>query len=388
MTAACAVLVTAGLSIGPAAHADDGFTPIWDHGPGGERYVAFGDSFVAGPGIAPQRGGICGRSEHNFPSLVATSLEVTAFTDASCGGAKTTNYWSAQASGSSANPPQLDALSADTTLVTLGTMGGNDVGLVGLATTCVTGDCRGTVGDARYQAIDDLVPVFHQLVADVRDRAPNALLVAVGYGTYLPPESCAALVGITPEEAVYLQGVIDHLSDTIAEVAADEGIAFADMRTVPDAIDHTPCAEPDEQYLRGLITYDDGAQLHPSTLGMQVMAAKVEQTIRDARTSPADQLKAAARTVGVTATCVGQGTARKVRLTATGGKGMATKAVFRVGEKVVGTDRSAPFRIKKSAAPLTRGKAGHGKVSATVTLRYEDLSTTRVVRTARPGCLG
>src|SRR6188474_917830 len=72
-----------------------------DRSDGGERYVAFGDSFVSGPGIAPARPGDCERSTRNFPSLVAAELGITDFTDASCGGAVIGDLWSAQRD----NPP-------------------------------------------------------------------------------------------------------------------------------------------------------------------------------------------------------------------------------------------------------------------------------------------
>lgn len=384
VTLATAALVATGLTQ-TAAYADPTVPPTWDHGPGGERYVSFGDSFVSGPGIAPQRAGSCARSEKNFPTLVATRLDATAFTDISCGGATTANYWTAQGD----NPPQLDAVSPDTTLVTLGSMGGNDVNLVGLAVSCISSDCAGTVGDARYQAIDALVPTFQRIIEDVRDRAPDALQVAVGYGTYLPRNSCSTLksLGITAQEANYLQGLIDHLSDTIEQVADEEGIAFADMREIPDAVHHTPCAEPDQQYLRGINTYDDGAPLHPSTLGMRKMATVVAQTIREARMTPGDHLDAAADSLSLRAVCTGKGTHRRVTLAVGGGDGLARKTVFGVGRATVATDWKAPFRTTKHAAPLTRGKAARGKVSAAVTLRYDDQRRTKVVRAARPGCL-
>lgn len=272
-----ALAVIVGLSLTPPASA----APVWgEDTEGGERYVSMGDSFVSGPGITNQSGADCARSDRNFPTLIATELEAEAFDDASCSGAETENYWNPQG----ANPPQLDSLDEDTTLVTLGMMGGNDVNLVGLATQCVVADCVGDE-EAMQAEIDALRPIYSDMIDDARERAPHATLVAVGYGTYVPPESCPALVGVTPEEAQYLQRQIDYLSDTIGAVAAENGVPFADLREIPDSLEHTPCASTEEQWIRGLSTPPgDGSLFHPSSLGMSVYADHIMETIREART--------------------------------------------------------------------------------------------------------
>ena len=43
--------------------------------PAGATYVALGSSFAAGSGI-PVQTGVCGRSESNYPNLVAADLEL------------------------------------------------------------------------------------------------------------------------------------------------------------------------------------------------------------------------------------------------------------------------------------------------------------------------
>ena len=87
-------------------------------------YVAMGDSYTSGPGItpyAPTAPPECGQSERNYPHLVATALGLS-LTDVSCGGAKTENFTVAQYPE---QPPQFDALSASTEVVSIG-MGVND----------------------------------------------------------------------------------------------------------------------------------------------------------------------------------------------------------------------------------------------------------------------
>jgi len=57
----------------------------------GGVYVALGDSYTSAPLVPNQHGEPidCGRSDHNYPSLVAEALGVATFVDVSCGSAKT-----------------------------------------------------------------------------------------------------------------------------------------------------------------------------------------------------------------------------------------------------------------------------------------------------------
>ena len=91
-------------------------------------YVALGDSYTAAPGVpqTEQETG-CLRSNGNYASLVANQLK-SDFVDVSCSGASTVSLVGAQHTADHVYPPQFAALSADTSLVTLG-IGGNDLKL-------------------------------------------------------------------------------------------------------------------------------------------------------------------------------------------------------------------------------------------------------------------
>lgn len=392
--AVAGLMATAALTLGSgtAAHAEDpiapAFEPAWDHGPGGERYVAFGDSFVSGPGILPMRdASTCARSTRNFPSVFAEKLGVTSFTDASCGGAQTPDWFAPQTGegGVVRNPAQVDALGEDTTLVTLGSMGGNDVGLVQLALDCVFADCVASAAEMSDE-IDALADAYGAVIAEVRERAPQATIMAVGYGTYVPDAVCDALPGFTAPELGALQGAIDRMSDTIAAAAESEGVLFADMREIPNAIDHTPCAAPDEQWIRGLNPYDDGSQLHPSSAGMAQMADQVLRTLQQARGTQT-ALASAAKNVKVTAKCQGprsRPARRTVVLKARGDRGLADSVTFRIGKVRIATDRSSPWLARTKVAKVASAR---GKVVAVVTLRKDGAERTRTVTAGRPGCL-
>src|SRR5258708_24306794 len=95
-------------------------------------YVALGDSYTSAPVIPNQHGDPidCGRSDHNYPSLVAEALGAATFVDVSCGSAETKHMTEPQTGLplGGTNPPQFNALRPDATLVTVG-IGGNDAGL-------------------------------------------------------------------------------------------------------------------------------------------------------------------------------------------------------------------------------------------------------------------
>lgn len=340
------------------------------------RYVAFGDSFVSGPGIAPARPGECERSTRNFPSLVAAKIKITGFTDASCGGARIGDLWAAQRD----NPPQLDALTPDTGLVTFGTLGGNDVGLVGRAASCLTGDCTGTPDDQYHQSIDATLPRLVEGIQETKLRAPNALIAVIGYGTYLPPGGCPenpALPGFTATEADYIQGLIDHLSDVLEEAAAAEDVLFVDMREIPGTLDHTVCAAPDQQWIRALNTYGDGAPLHPSAAGQAAMAGQVMRVLKPYLPEGEPEVVGPLRT---RASCH----AGELRVRVRGGDAPISKVVFRLGSKRLGVDRSAPWVLERRAAPLADVR---GALSAAAFVPDDGGTWIQRMRVERPRCL-
>ncbi len=425
----------AGLALMPPGHAaPDTFSRVWDRGPGGERMVALGDSFASGPGIAPQRPEGCSRSERNFPSLVAGVLDrapggLNAYTDASCGGARSVDLFSAQSlPGGRTNSPQLEALDADTTLVTFGTLGGNDIGLVQLATSCFSTDCVPAAGTDPYaERFRTLETQLSRGIAQARSRAPRARILVIGYGTYLPPRGCVATFGgaLDAEEFTYVQSQIDRMSDTLERVATGPDVDFVDMRDIPGSVDRTACAEPRRQWIRALETYGDGAVLHPSACGMDAMAQHLVRTLQGLRGEPQTpfddscvsagpaqqptptpsatptptptttptqvpapspnraarrvQLRAEAKSLTLRPSCSNA----RARVQVRGTTERLARVRFSVGPKKVGVDRTGPFRVSLRAAKLP----ARGQLRAKVVLRDGDLRVVRNLRRARPACL-
>src|SRR3954465_15269472 len=128
-------------------------------------YVALGDSYTSGPLVPNQHGEPidCGRSDHNYPSLVAEARKVATFSDVSCGSAQTKHMTEPQTDlpAGGTNPPQFNALRADATLVTVG-IGGNDAGLVGVAEKCAQ---LGATNPTGHACRDYWAPGGHDKVA-------------------------------------------------------------------------------------------------------------------------------------------------------------------------------------------------------------------------------
>ncbi|MFD0346933.1 hypothetical protein ACFQ0M_14495 [Kitasatospora aburaviensis] len=84
------------------------------------------------------------RSDRNYGHLVAAALKAANYTDVTCAAAKVKAMTQAQYDAFiRVNDPQLDAVTADTDLVTLG-IGGNDLGVTDLGlgdlvATCIAG---------------------------------------------------------------------------------------------------------------------------------------------------------------------------------------------------------------------------------------------------------
>ncbi len=412
--ATLAPLAASLLFVGPSVAANPpAHPPIWDNGTAGERYVALGDSFASGPGIAPMRVGPCSRSEKNYATLLAQDLGVAAFTDASCGGAKTKDLWSPQtfSAGVPSNEPQLEALDEDTTLVTFGTLGGNDIGLVGLAQACAFNNCVPPQGTDPYA--ERFATVRTELahgLADAAVRAPNARLVVVGYSTYLAPGECTPLVPmLTSAESAYLQSQIDRLSEILSDVADQAGALFVDQRLIPGAGEHTVCAAANKQWIRALATYDDGVTFHPSACGMDATAQYLRMRLAEDRgeavpafddscvsAGPGDpdpepddtearreELRRKAATTTATARCVRVRGTTMVRFTASGGEDALAVLRVRTDGKRLARDARAPFRVDRRAG---RVAARPGRLEAVLRLRDHELSVYRTVRLTRPRC--
>jgi lysophospholipase L1-like esterase len=156
----------------------------------GKEYVALGDSYTAAPGVGEVVHEGCRRTDGNYPNRIAEALELE-LVDVSCSAATSDHLIEPQRAAGIDVPPQLDALSESTDLVTL-RIGANDLDrFVAMVNTCVTFGARG-VGEspcpARLEAdTAELGRSLAELIEEILRRAPEATVVVVGYPQFAPP---------------------------------------------------------------------------------------------------------------------------------------------------------------------------------------------------------
>ncbi|MEU9832957.1 SGNH/GDSL hydrolase family protein [Streptosporangium sp. NPDC048047] len=248
----------------------------------GEVYVALGDSAAAGPlvpdQVLPDLG--CWRSNRNYPHLTAQAIGASVFRDVTCSGADTKDMYDPQRTDLGSVPRQLDAVSADTTLVTV-QIGANDVGLTGFIEDCLNllpppvGDaCNDDYvvngQDAWRVKTDALRPRLTALAADIRARAPRARIFFVGYGTYAPPNGCYPRVPIIKADANYIRATLQYFNRMLAEQAAAAGVGFIDLET--PSMGHDPCASSGTRWIEPYVPASPAAPFHPNARGMRGFA--------------------------------------------------------------------------------------------------------------------
>ena len=290
----------AGPAAGAPSPAREAPSPTPPPGPVGP-YVALGDSYTSGPQLEPQVGEPrgCARSGANYPSLLAGELGLAPgdVRDVSCSAAKVPDLTGAQRTADGTNPPQLDALSAATRLVTLG-IGGNDAGFTVVFTECAelalaqvpavlagrpaaAAPCRDHYGsggaDRLRSAVDAAGEKLAAALLEIRGRAPRARVYVVGYPALLPadPAACAQELGgaVTPGDLAFLAEQEVRLNAMLRSRAAAAGARFVD--TAAPSTGHDLCAGPAARWVEPPAPAPGLAALHPNARGQRGVAAAV-----------------------------------------------------------------------------------------------------------------
>jgi len=247
--------------------------------PRGASYVALGSSFAAGPGIPAQEAD-CGRSDHNYPSLVAATLSL-ALVDESCSGATTANILDTP---QGARPPQIDAVTAATRLVTV-TVGGNDIGYSAAAIACggasPSAHCTQQFRTARTAGDIAALPArLDAVLRAISRRAPRAVVVVVTYARVVPAGAPCPLLDLAPADARYVQSLGATLERDLVAAAGRGHARIADPYV--RAAGHGPCATAAARWVEGFRPRSAGYPFHPNANGHLEMARLVTAAVRSA----------------------------------------------------------------------------------------------------------
>ena len=244
----------------------------------------------------------CGQSVLNYPHLVAIALGATELRDVSCGGASMDDLYEPQdAFLGTPTPPQLDVLGPEVDVVTIG-MGGNDVNFTGLAFDCIRllgppfeGPCTPafTVGGVDQIAVktERMGVELREGLRAIREQAPNAVVLVVGYPTSIPDSgvACWPYVPILAADMPYLTAKFKAMNAMLASSAAAEGATYVDIYT--PSIGHDACQAPALAWVNGMVVVPPSFPAHPNVLSYVNSAPVVAQAIRNALAERAPRLR-------------------------------------------------------------------------------------------------
>src|SRR3954453_858984 len=204
-------------------------------------WVGLGDSYAAGPLIPNQALSPLGclRSDRNFAHLAAAGHTLA---DVSCSGATTANMTASQSTSAGTNPPQFNALSADTRIVSL-QIGGNDIGFTDILENCATVNPFGTPCRNRYvvNGVDQIsarisaaAPKVAAVIAGIHQRSPGARVLVVNYAAILPATAfcCWPQAPFAFNDVPYLRSKEPELNPRLAQAAeANRAVLVDDYTT-------------------------------------------------------------------------------------------------------------------------------------------------------------
>ncbi len=248
------------------------------------NWAGLGDSYAAGPLIPNQQLNPLGclRSDHNFAHLAAATLG-RSLADASCSGAKTDDMTAPQNVTPGPNPPQFNALTADTQIVTL-QIGGNDIGFTSIIQNCATANpfahpCRDRYvvngHDTLADKIDATAPKVAAVLQGIHTRSPQARVFVVNYAAILPETGvgCWPQVPIAFSDVAYLRSVERNLNAMLAQQAGTNGARIVDDYSA--SIGRDACKSPSTRWVEPLVPANLAAPFHPNARGEAGIAAVV-----------------------------------------------------------------------------------------------------------------
>ena len=251
------------------------------------RYVALGDSYSAASGVVPPDPAAppeCLRSLLNYPHVIAGQTGAQ-LTDVTCGGAKTSDYFSSQYNGVA---PQLDALQKNTQLVTM-TIGGNDnntfidsiveCGAAGLSTAGQGSPCKDRYGSSFADDIrTKTYPALVKALAAVHAKAPHARLAILGYPHILPPmDGCFDKMPVAKGDVPYLNGIQATLNDAVRRAAAATGTTYVNVAGV--SAGHDACQPIGVRWIEPVLQGTNPVVVHPNALGESQLAARTMRVL-------------------------------------------------------------------------------------------------------------
>lgn len=274
----------------------------WGH------YAALGDSYSSGDGAddyaaATTKDLACYRSANAYPELVAEGREFAGgLLFLACSSER--GWRMLEELGEPG--AQITGISPQTSLVTLG-IGGNDLGFSTVLQTCMLRvpfvDHYACVNqeeeiEERMQEFGD---TFDELLTEIRDRAPDARVLFVGYPRIFPENPSGMYYTLSSSDQEWLNATTERfnrlLSEAVAEadaeIAEDGGVGSVEFVDVYEALDghEVGSAKP---WVHGVVLDRAGdrpldidrSTFHPNADGQAAISTRVDARIESGPDRP------------------------------------------------------------------------------------------------------
>jgi lysophospholipase L1-like esterase len=275
---AAVLLLTSACWSGDAANRDMLEPQTYGDLPAEIDYVALGDSYSAGPLVTTIRSDPsgCVRSTDNYPAFLAGWLSVDTYTDVTCSAADTSDLTGQQRLVDGKRvAPQLEALSDDTDLVTLG-IGGNDFSIFSSLIDCVEA-CSDEVQALLLKNAGRVEGRVADAVREITDRAPAAEVFVVGYPHVLPETQTCRAVPLPESRLRTATRIAERLNASLRAGAESAGASYVDVE--PASEGHDVCAGKAAWINGPQFRLGIAAPFHPMLAGMRGVATEVFATI-------------------------------------------------------------------------------------------------------------
>lgn len=265
-------------------------------------YVALGDSYSAGPLVPAQRLDPLGclRSTNNYPAFLAGYFRVRSYVDVTCSGAQTADLDRRRQETIVPGPKpaaQVEALSAETDLVTVG-IGGNDRKLFGsMIEVCeaVAGldpkgaPCRRHFTnhrgvDTKLRDATKIQANVGRVLRAVARRAPAAEVYVVGYPRLLPQRGTCGAVKFAAGDYRWGNRVEWRLNRSLRRAAVRNGATYVNL--YPASRGHDACAGSEAWINGSTLKPLRAANFHPYLRGMRGAAQEIYRQLTGGATAP------------------------------------------------------------------------------------------------------
>ncbi|WP_107085366.1 SGNH/GDSL hydrolase family protein [Streptomyces maremycinicus] len=282
------------------------------------EWVALGDSYTAG--VIPAAGDVfevprdgCERTDQSYPQVVDRDLgSLLELTNVSCGAATIENitFRAQEPIGRHlppfsedpdypfpAVPPQSQAVGPGTDVITVGA-GGNTLGFADILMRClqlgggsggVDTPCKDDLADDIPGRLAKVSRDYDEMLTVLRERAPHAKVLAVGYPTVIPEDTAKCRYNDLEQFGPVTQGDLNWLRTDVLEplnkvieksAGTHDSVGFVNL--YDSSRNHSVCDAG--KWVEGIFTRvpDQVAFVHPNALGHRNAADHVTAALLDA----------------------------------------------------------------------------------------------------------